>query len=132
LKFSHFNIILFVMIFSGCVAIPQNEKILSFWTDIDLVEGEENLLLINDTPLATFVRALNNPQCGDSILMNFPINASEDLNLTLLDQQGYKHYLGYVNLYSISTGIKVYPETDSSIFVQHALYEDCTRIRLRW
>jgi len=128
------SIIFFVLLgtLPGC--FQEEEKVvgLSFWTDRDLADGAYNLLFVNGLYAGQLEGGHDAPECISSGLLRYEMKMAEDLHLMLYNDKGETKDIGIINLYSISTGIKIKPTKDARIFVDHALDDICTLVYLNW
>jgi len=117
---------------SSCIQLGDTDNmVISFYTDIEHTEGMQPVVLVNGEEVGALLMSKQDPSCGDSLLISIDIEDQSDLHIDVMvgDQN---HYLGFVNLYSPSHGIKIKPAEPDAFFVRHALDESCTRIRLKW
>ncbi len=118
--------------FCGCMPLPEETVTLSFWTDIEVDEVEFNSLYINDIYVGELKEGHDNPDCGEVGLLNYDMKMSEDLHLTIRNAADESVDIGVVNLFSISTGIKIKPANNAEIFVDHSLDDECTLVYMKW
>lgn len=123
---------LLICTFWGCLPSAEETVTLSFWTDRDFAEEGFRMVFINDTYIGEFGEDIVDPICDQAGLLNYNMNKSEDLHLSVYNEQGESMDLGFVNLFSVSTGIKIKPTEDSEIFVDRSLDDECTLVYLNW
>jgi len=115
----------------SCMPIADESSTLSFWTD-RAVEGGHKYVFVNDTYVGELSDLLEDPVCSQVGLVNYKMEQPEDLNISVYNSEGESIELGVVNLFSVSTGIKIKPTEDSKIFVDRSLDESCTLVYLNW
>ena len=115
---------------TGCFTSSDEGKVLSFWTDHGI--DEEYNLYINDNYAGQLSDNLLDPICGEIGLLDFKMYESEDLFLSVQDSHGELFEIGMINLYSVSTGIKIKPADNGMISVQRDLDDACTLVYLNW
>jgi len=118
--------------FAGCMQLEDESMTLSFWTDKEVAEDGYKMVFINDVYLGGLVEDIENPECGDLGLLNYKMEKSEDLHISIYNTEGDAVDIGYVNLYSVSKGIKIKPNENSEIFVERSLDDKCTLVYLNW
>ena len=121
-----------IFFFSGCFPGEDNSRTLSFWTDQELAVEEFNMLFANENYIGDFSEVLVDPICSDLNLLNFSISDSEDLFLSVRNEAGESIGIGEINLFSVSTGIKIKPTAQGQIFVDRSLDDICTMIYINW
>jgi len=122
----------FTFFVTSCFQFADSDKtVISFYTPIERVEGVRPIVIINGAEVGALRSSMVDPSCGDSLLVSIDVDDASDLHIAVrIDDQD--HYLGYLNLYSPSHGIKIKPEQPNALFVKHALAESCTRVALQW
>ncbi len=130
LCFSLFVLLFFVL--SGCISAVEESVTLSFWTDRNFVGDGYKMVFVNDDYLGDLSENLDNPMCNDSGLLNYQMKKSEDLYLSVYDPEGGSIDIGVVNLFSVSSGIKIKPTKNSEIFVDRSLDDACTLVYVNW
>ena len=120
------------VLLSGCYALEEENKTLSFWTDKEMGVNDFHMLYANDKYLGDLMTAPNDPICSDSILINHNIIQSEDLILTVRNSSGESTEIGMINLFSVAQGIKIKPSEKGEINVFQSYDEVCTLIFLNW
>jgi len=133
MKILRFIVFVFILsVLKGCIPVVDESVTLSFWTDND-IEGEGyNMFFINERYIGDLSDTLVNPICSDPGLLEFESKKSEDLTLSVRNIDGESIEIGVVNLFSVSTGIKIKPSEKGDIFVDQSLDDICTLIRLNW
>ena len=125
--------VMFVCAFSGCFAFEEEEvSTLSFWTDRAYKKGESISLLVNGENLGELSQDLKEVDCSTPGLLDYHMNKSEDLNLSVIDSKNDTVDLGTVDLYSVAKGISIKPRKDAEIFVNRSLDDVCTLVYLNW
>jgi hypothetical protein len=122
----------FTILLSGCFEPEDNSKTLSFWTDKELAIEEYNMLFANEVHVGDFNEVLEDPICNDLKLLNFKISESKDLLLSVRNAEGESIEIAEINLFSVSTGIKIKPTERGQIFVDQTLDDICTLIYINW
>lgn len=117
---------------NGCVPLEEKTITLSFWTDREIDMGGYNRIFANETHIGDLLDTISNPTCNDPKLLNFNINTSNDLILTARNEDGESVDIGLINLFSVSTGIKIKPSERGEIFVNHSLDDICTLVYINW
>ena len=118
--------------FAGCMPVEEESMTLSFWTDREIMEDGYKMVFINDIYLGDFAEDIDSPVCDDVGLLNYKMTKSEDLHISVYNSDGEVVELGFVNLFSVSTGIKIKPTENSEIFVDRSLDDECTLVYLNW
>lgn len=130
---TRFIVLVLILSFcNGCIPVDDYSVTLSFWTDNELNEDGYKMLFINDRYIGDFDMELENPACNELGLLNYKIVKSEDLTLSVHNVDGDSIEIGVVNLFSVSTGLKIKPSEHGKIFVDQSLDDDCTMIHLNW
>ena len=122
----------FFLPLNGCMPLEENSKTLSFWTDKELAIEEYTMLFANEIHVGDFTEILESPICSDLNLLNLKITESEDLFLSVRNEAGESIGIGEINLFSVSTGIKIKPSEKGQIFVDQTLDDICTLIYINW
>ena len=117
---------------SGCELLEEEPRHISFFTDIQIDSASTFSLFINDEYVDDIYQLSSETLCGDSLLVQIPIENKDDMHIAIEALDGNMIDLGFVNLYSAGQGLKIKPSTDSALFVTHDLDSACTLIRLRW
>jgi len=125
-------VVLFLSALSGCLPLEDDSVTLSFWTDRVMVEDGYKMVFVNDNYIGDLNEGVRSPVCSEEGLLNYQMEHSEDLHLSIRNDDGEAIDVGVVNLYSVSTGIKIKPSKNSKIFVDHALDSNCTLVYLNW
>lgn len=132
-KYSILLVVVLLGMLSSCVPMEDERVVvLSFWTDREVGEKGFTKVYVNDIYLGEMSEAVENPVCGLSGLVNYSMSESEDLHLTVRNDADAIKEIGVVNLYSVSTGVKIRPDKDAEIFVYRELDDECTLIYLNW
>ena len=128
------SILLFcsLLLLSGCFPMENNSKTLSFWTDKEMAIEEYNMLFVNEIHVGDFNEILNDPICSDLNLLDLKISDADDLFLSVRNDTGESIGIGEINLFSVSTGIKIKPSAKGQIFVDRSLDDLCTLIYINW
>lgn len=116
----------------GCFQEEERRVLLSFWTDESIALDQKEMVYINDVFLGDFTHGLENPDCHHPDLLEYTMKKAEDLHITVRHPSGDSTYIGYVNLYSVSTGIKIKTSEAGDIFVNQILDDTCTLIKINW
>lgn len=132
MKLLSFCCFIFCLIFQSCLPIYDNSVVISFWTDSEIDSDTEYALYINDEPVGLIKNKHEDAICNMIDLINVEINDNQDMNLQIKDSNGNVVDIGIINLFSPSTGIKIKPNGENSIFVAHQIDDPCTLVRLRW
>lgn len=112
--------------------LEENGVTLSFWTDRPQENESYNMIFANEVHVGNFIDSLSNPICGQKQLVDFDIYDSTDLHLTIRNEEGNAKEIGTINLYSISTGIKIKPSEQGEINVEQSLDDICTLVFIDW
>ena len=104
---------------------------LSFWTDREEL-GTYTMLYANDVLIDDFNISLDNPDCTHPELSQFIITKAEDLQLSIRNLEGESIDIGVINLFSVSTGLKIKPAATGEIFVDRSLDDICTLVYVNW
>ena len=129
---SYFLFVFLAGFLTGCIPTVGESVTLSFWTDKEIAKAHVHMLYANEKYIGDLPHMLESPLCNDTILVNLDIVKSEDLNLTIKNIEGKSIDIGIVNLFSISTGIKIKPAATGKIFVDQSLDDQCTLVYLNW
>ena len=133
MKYLPFIVLVYsLLLLSGCIPLEDNSKTLSFWTDKEIAITEYNMLFANEVYVGNFNEILEAPLCSDLMLLNLKISESEDLFLSVRNEAGESVGIGEINLFSVSTGIKIKPTEIGQIFVDRSLDDKCTLIYINW
>ena len=126
--------ILFFLIgvINGCLPAKEETLTLSFWTDKEYANDGFDMIYANEIYVGELNKNLDSPICNDPDLVNFIINKSEDLQLTVQNEIGESIEIGIINLFSIARGIKIKPAENGEIYVDQSLDNVCTLVYLNW
>ncbi|MEM9547311.1 MAG: hypothetical protein AAGA77_15135 [Bacteroidota bacterium] len=126
-----FFVILFICLM-GCFPTEEEVVILSFWTDKPTEIDCLKKVFVNEEYIGELSQDLVDPNCTEPELLNYTMTKAEDLHISVRNDDGESIDIGIVNLYSVSTGIKIKPTKNSEIFVDHELDTECTLVYLSW
>lgn len=122
----------FCIAFNGCMPLEEDTMTLSFWTDRELASEEFTLIYANETLIGKFENTLEDPGCADLGLLDLIIDSGEDLQLSVQNETGDAIDIGVINLFSVSTGIKIKPSDRGEIFVSQTIDDLCTLVKINW
>lgn len=119
-------------VLTGCLSDQEKVVTLSFWTDRSLKEEAHTMIYANEMFVGRLTDSLHNPICGTSQLIDFNIYDAQDLHLTVRSKNGSVKDIGVINLYGVSTGIKIRPSTEGELYINQSLDDICTLVYLNW
>lgn len=129
---SYLSFVFLAGFLTGCIPTGGASVTLSFWTDRAIAGADIHMLYANEKYIGDLPGMLESPICNDTSLINLDIIEAEDLHLTIRNKEGHSIDIGIVNLFSISTGIKIKPAATGKIFVDQSLDDQCTLVYLNW